>query len=159
MATACVTSTEKFIEGDTNGRERDRSQVSGGKSERVLRARLLLSRVLVLCSGRFEVRWVRNGSIGSGLNRSISFVGCPAFPFIGQGKAQVTAEGKRRTREREPKSLRVAGSFFSFMRVLTAPCRGLVRHWCHAQVSSASHGAPLCPGRRRGEPTCLSVFI
>ena len=75
------------------------SQVSDGKSERVLRARLLLNCVLVLCSGRFEVRWVHDGSIGSGLNRSIPFVGRPAFPFIGQGKAQVTTEKKRRARE------------------------------------------------------------
>ena len=65
----------------------------------MLRARLLLSRVLVLCSGQLEVQWVRDGSIGSGLNRSIPFVGHSAFPFIGQENARVTAEGKRRTRE------------------------------------------------------------
>ena len=52
-----------------NRRERDRSQVSGGKSERVSRAQLLLNRVLVLCSDRFKVRWVHDGSIGSGLNQ------------------------------------------------------------------------------------------
>jgi len=33
VAAARVTSTEKFIVGVTNGRERDRSQVSGGKNE------------------------------------------------------------------------------------------------------------------------------
>ena len=48
------------------------SQVSGGKNERVPRAQLLLGRVLVLCSDRFEVRWVRDSSIESGLDRSDS---------------------------------------------------------------------------------------
>ena len=38
MAAAYVTSTKKFIVGVTNGRERDRSQVSGGKIEWVPRA-------------------------------------------------------------------------------------------------------------------------
>ena len=44
-ATAHVISTEKFIVGVTNGRERDRSQVSDGKVEWVLRAWLLLNYV------------------------------------------------------------------------------------------------------------------
>jgi len=38
-------------------------------------------------------------------------MGHPAFPFIGQGKAQVTAEGKEEN-EKETKSSRIAGSFF-----------------------------------------------
>ena len=42
-AAARVISTERFIVGGINGRERDRSQVSDGKVERVSRARLLLS--------------------------------------------------------------------------------------------------------------------
>ena len=46
MATARVISTKRFVVGGTNGRERDRSQVSDGKVERALRARLLLSCVL-----------------------------------------------------------------------------------------------------------------
>ena len=46
------------------------SHVSGGKNERVPRARLLLSHVLVLCSDRLEVRWVHDGLIRSGLDRS-----------------------------------------------------------------------------------------
>ena len=46
VAAARVISTEKFIVGVTNGRERDRSQVSGGKNEWVPRARLQLSYVL-----------------------------------------------------------------------------------------------------------------
>ena len=37
-AAACIISTERFIVGGTNGRERDRSQVSDGKFERMLRA-------------------------------------------------------------------------------------------------------------------------
>ena len=38
VAAARVISTERFIVGVTNGRERDRSQVSDGKVERALRA-------------------------------------------------------------------------------------------------------------------------
>ena len=45
-ATAHVISTEGFVVGVTNGRERDMSQVSDGKVERVLRAWMLLSYVL-----------------------------------------------------------------------------------------------------------------
>ena len=40
---AHVISTERFIVGGTNGRERDKSQVSDGKVERMPRARLLPS--------------------------------------------------------------------------------------------------------------------
>ena len=43
VVAAHVISTKRFIVGGTNGQERDRSQVSDGKVERVLRARLLLS--------------------------------------------------------------------------------------------------------------------
>ena len=43
---ARVISTERFVVGVTNERERDRSQVSDGKVERTLRALLLLSCVL-----------------------------------------------------------------------------------------------------------------
>ena len=47
FAAARVISTEKrFVVGDTNGRERDRSQVSDEKVERMLRAQLLLGCVL-----------------------------------------------------------------------------------------------------------------
>ena len=45
VAAAHVISTEKFIVGVTNGREMDRSQVSGGKNESVPRARSLLGYV------------------------------------------------------------------------------------------------------------------
>ena len=47
-------------------------------------------------------------------------MGHPAFPFIVQGKEQVIVEEKEkneRERERERKASRIAGSFFSFMRV------------------------------------------
>ena len=43
---ARVINTKRFIVGGTNGREGNMSQVSDGKVERVLRARLLLSYVL-----------------------------------------------------------------------------------------------------------------
>ena len=43
-------------------------------------------------------------------------MGRPAFPFIGQGKAGVTVEGKKEN-QKEKKSSRIAGSFFSSMRV------------------------------------------
>ena len=42
-------------------------------------------------------------------------MGHPASPFIGEGKVRVTEEKKEK--EREKKASRVAGSFFSFMRV------------------------------------------
>ena len=45
-----------------------------------------------------------------------SFMGRPASPFIGEGKARVTNEKKEKN-EREKKASRVVGSFFSFMRV------------------------------------------
>ena len=45
VAAAHVISAEKFVVGVTNGRERDRSQVSDGKIEWVLRAWSLLSYV------------------------------------------------------------------------------------------------------------------
>ena len=37
-------------------------------------------------------------------------MGCPAFPFIGQGKARVTVEEKEEN-EKEKKSSRIVGSF------------------------------------------------
>ena len=43
-------------------------------------------------------------------------MGRPASPFIGEGKGRVTAEEKEKN-EREKKASRIAGSFFSFMRV------------------------------------------
>ena len=46
-------------------------------------------------------------------------MGCPAFPFIGQGKAHVIVGGKEED-EKEKKSSRIAESFFSFTRVLPA---------------------------------------
>ena len=45
VAAARVTSTEKFEIGVTNRRERDKSQVSGGKNKGVPRARSLLGYV------------------------------------------------------------------------------------------------------------------
>ena len=44
------------------------------------------------------------------------FMGHPAFPFIGEGKAWVIEEEKEKNK-REKKAFRVVGSFFSFMRV------------------------------------------
>ena len=46
VVAACIISTERFIVGGTNGRERDRSQVSDGKVKMMLRAWLLFSYVL-----------------------------------------------------------------------------------------------------------------
>ena len=46
MVAALVICTERFIVGGTNGRERDRSQVSDGKVKWMPRAWLLLSCVL-----------------------------------------------------------------------------------------------------------------
>ena len=46
----------------------------------------------------------------------LPFMGHPTFPFIGQGKAWVTVEGKEEN-EKEKKSSRITGSFFSFKQV------------------------------------------
>ena len=47
---------------------------------------------------------------------AIPLMGRPAFPFIGQGKAWVIVEGKEEN-EKEKKSSRIVGSFFSFTQV------------------------------------------
>ena len=67
---ARVISTERFVVGGTNSRERDMSQVSDRTVERVLRAWLLLS--CVLCDA-----WC--------VESIPPLVGCPALPFIDQG--------------------------------------------------------------------------
>ena len=74
-----------FAVGLQTGERGRGSQVSGGSCEPVLRARLSLSHMLVSC---FCVQ--------------ISpFMGCPASPFIGEGKARVYRGGKGEERERE----------------------------------------------------------
>ena len=90
MAAAHVISTERFIVGVTNGRERDRSQVPDGKVERMLRAWLLLSCVLrdVWCIELISL-----------------LVGYPALPFIDQGGAKVT-DGRKRKKPEVEKVLR-----------------------------------------------------
>ena len=69
-AVACVISTERFVVGGINGRERDRSQVSDGKVEKVPRAWLLLS--CVLC-GAWCVEFIRESI------RPLSGVSCLPF--------------------------------------------------------------------------------
>ena len=48
---------------------------------------------------------------------AMPLMGCSTFPFIGQGKARATVEGKEEN-EKEKKSFRIVGSFFYFTRVL-----------------------------------------
>ena len=63
--------------------------------------------------------------------------------------------------------IRTQRLILSSMRVLptlqtstgTASRHGPVRHRCHVQASSTGYGAPLCPGGRHGESTCLLVFV
>ena len=66
----------------------------------MLRAHLPLSRVLVSCS----------------CVQIPPLMGRPVSPFTGEGKTRVTQEEKEKN-EREKKASRVAGYFFSFMRV------------------------------------------
>ena len=113
IAAACITNTEKFLVGVTNGRERDMSQVSGGKSERVPRAWLLLSRVFVSCSCVFiwlESDW--GDLIGSSLLH-----GMPYFPFYRPRESTGYSVGREENEREREKSFRITGSFFSFRRV------------------------------------------
>ena len=71
-----------------------------------MRARSLLNYVFVSCSYVF-ISWFGPVWIW------IPFMGRPAFPFIGQGKAWVTTKEKEKN---EMKASRIDGSFF-FMRV------------------------------------------
>ena len=66
----------------------------------MLRARSLLSRVFVSCSCVF-ISWF--GFVRLWIDRvpSVSFMGHPAFPFIGQGKAWVTTEEKEKNQREE----------------------------------------------------------
>ena len=78
------------------------------------RARLLPGCLLV-CSDRFGVRWVRDGSIGSGLNRSIDPLrGVPYFPFYRPREGTDYSREKEKN-EREPKAFKITRSFLSFM--------------------------------------------
>ena len=79
-----VISTERFVVGVTNGRERDRSQVSDGKVERTLRALLLLR--CVLCEA-----WCVESI------RPYSEVPCP--PFYRSRGAGITDGRKRKKLE------------------------------------------------------------
>ena len=99
FAAAHVISTERFVVGGTNGRERDMSQVSDGKVKQVLRAWMLLSYV-VWC--------VRN--------QSVPLVGCVAFLFIDQGEAGII-DGRKKKNQR-PRSFESAGSSISLERAL-----------------------------------------
>ena len=65
------------------------------------RARLPLSRVLVLCSGRFEVRWICDDSIGSGLDRSDASPGASCFFFYRPRESTGYSRGKEKKREGE----------------------------------------------------------
>ena len=84
---ARVISTERFIVGGTIGRERDRSQVSDEKVERMLRAWLLLS--CVLC-GAWCVELIR----------PLSGVPCPPF-YRPRGNRGYRWEKEEKTRSRE----------------------------------------------------------
>ena len=97
-AIAPVISTKRFIVGVTNGREKDRSQVSDGKVERALRAWLLLS--CVLCDAWY-------------VELIPSLVGCHALPFIDQGGAGITNKRKRK-KQRQSRSFEGVRSSFSF---------------------------------------------
>ena len=100
---AHVISTERFVVGGTNGRERDGSYVSDGKVERALRAWLLLS--CVLC----DVWCVKL------IDPSIPLVGCPALPFIDQGGAGII-DGRKKKNQRQRRSFE--GASLPFLVIL-----------------------------------------
>ena len=88
---ARVISTERFVVRSTNCRERDRSQVSDEKVERVLRTRLLLS--CVLCDA-----WCVE------LIRPLSGVPCP--PFYRSKGSRDLQTGERKKKPEAKKVLR-----------------------------------------------------
>ena len=94
FAVACVISTKKVCSRGSNGRERDRSQVSNGKVERTLRARLLLGYVLCVES-----------------IRPLSGASCP--PFYRPRGEQELHMGERGKNQRQRRSFEGAGSSFS----------------------------------------------
>ena len=59
--------------------------------------------------------FLSRGSVSCGSGSP--FTGRPALSFIGEGKARVTAEEKEKNERERDKASRIAGSFFSFMRV------------------------------------------
>ena len=75
------------------------------------RARSLLDRVLV-CSGRFGVRWIR---VSIDAMCCDDPYGTPCFPFYRSRESKGYSGGEKRRNEK--KSFRITGSFFSFMRV------------------------------------------
>ena len=72
-----------------------------------------LGRSSVVCSGFDELIGFESPVVCCDKSRC-PLMGRPAFPFIGQGKAGVTAKGKEGN-EKEKKSSRIDGSFFFFM--------------------------------------------
>ena len=97
VAVARVISAEKFVVGVTNGREREKSQVSDGKVERMLRALLLLS--CVLCDAWCVL-----------LIHPLSGVSC--LPFYRSRGAGVT-DGRKKKNQRPRRSFEGARSSFS----------------------------------------------
>ena len=81
------------------------SQVSGGKSEQVPRARLLLSRMLELCSDWFGVRWVHRSARvwpeSIGRDRSDAPHGTPYFPFYRTRESMGYSGGKEKNERDE----------------------------------------------------------
>ena len=140
---ARVISTERFVVGGTNRRERDRSQVSNGKVERALRAWLLLS--CVLC-GVWCVELI------------CPLSGVPYPPFYRSRGAGLT-NGRKGKNQRQRRSFKGAGSSFSFEPalltrqtvlgiacsvILIGPCSGFV------QQVVTSHPAPAGAATHQG---------
>ena len=104
-------------------------------------------------------------------------MGCPAFPFIDQGGAEVT-DGRKKKNQRPRRYFEGAGSSFSSepapliwqtvpgvarSLILIGPCSGFVQQVVTSHPASAGgaahHGAELRPyGSRRGsDHTSISV--
>ena len=96
FAVAYIISTKRFVVGGTNSRDRDRSQVSDGKVERALRARLLLS--CALC-----------GAWCVGLIRPLS--GVSYIPFY----RSRGSKGYRWEKEEEPEAKKVLRRCWVFL--------------------------------------------
>ena len=147
-----------FVVGVTNGRERERSQVSGERSEWVLRARLLLGCAFVSCSCADLYRILMGRSVGDPL------YGALCFPFYRSWESTGYSGGKGEEREkgRPLGSPGPSSPSCGFHR--SCRCQQRRLHVAALFVTDTMHKRHLPvmasrPDERHGELTLLSAFV